>query len=94
MLTEYRIVAEPIALSLQENLNTSAKSVQIFTGSMFLGGVFILLILRNQKVTHPTLRGGVNSESELAPKSRLPSDVSYKGSDGGWFLSTFAWGKY
>ena len=94
MLTEYRIVAEPIALSLQENLNTSAKSVQIFTGSRFLGGILILLILRNLKVTRLTLCGGVNSESELVPNSRLPSDVSYKSSAGAWFISTFVWEKY
>ena len=82
---------ELIALSLQGHSNTSDKSVQIFAGSMFLGGIISLIFLRSFKVKRLiTQDNRLNSET-------VSSDE--KGSHvgnvfGRCAVNTFTWGKF
>lgn len=84
LLTKVQIVAEPIALSLEDN--SSPKSIQIFTGSMFIGGTLSLLLLRNLKVTRLTA-----ASSDLVLGSGTAAVANHKGVLG---KNMFVWGKY
>ena len=95
MLISSRLVAEPIALTLQDDLRISPKSVQIFTGSMFLAGTLSLLCVRYLKVARKTLGGsGDNSEPEIAAESETPRGSAHKSLVEEYLQTTFAWGKY
>jgi MFS family permease len=84
------LFAEPIALSLEGHSDTSNKSVQIFAGSMFLGGTISLLFLRGSKAERlRSEEGGSNSESSSDDKGGRVGCVF-----GRWAVNAFTWGKF
>jgi MFS family permease len=84
------LFAEPIALSLEGQSNTSNKNVQIFAGAMFLGGAISLLFLRGLKVKRLRSEGdGFGSESSLDEKGGRVGTVFRR-----WAVNAFTWGKF